>query len=108
MINRKLRPNTHSNGTLKINRRIRHSRVHGMDPLHLLRPSTLIGRILAQWLAFTDDYPKQSNGSKPLKWHILRSMTSLEVLYEPTFREYRSPRQYNIRGEQINEQNKSP
>ena len=62
MINRKLRPNTHSNGpesrTLKINRRIGPSRMHGVDPLHPLRPPTLIDRTLVQWLAFTGDYPK--------------------------------------------------
>jgi hypothetical protein len=67
MINRKLRENLHSNGpesrTSKINRRIRPSRMHGSDPLHVLRPSTLINRILVQWLAFTDDYPKPWNGS---------------------------------------------
>ena len=62
MINRKLRQNTHSNGpesrTSKINRRIRPSRMHGMDPLHELRPSTLINNTLVQWLAFTDEYAK--------------------------------------------------
>jgi hypothetical protein len=35
----------------------------GMDPLHELRPSTLIHCILVQWLAFTDEYPKLRSGS---------------------------------------------
>ena len=62
MINRKYWQNRHSNGpesrTSKINRRIRPSHMHGMDPLHALRPSTLINHMLVPWSSFTDDYPK--------------------------------------------------
>jgi hypothetical protein len=32
-----------------------------------LIPSTLINYIFVQWVAFTDDYPKPSCGSKSLK-----------------------------------------
>ena len=36
----------------------------------VLRPSTLINHILVQWLAFTDEYPKLSNGPNTLKWRV--------------------------------------
>ena len=112
MINRKYRQNTHSNGpesrTSKINRRIRPSHMHGMDPLHEVRPSALINHILAQWLAFTDDYPKPISGSKPQKWHNLRCTASLEVLYDSKFVECHPLQYHHSRVEQLNVQNKSP